>query len=134
MEQVDGARGQRDGTAAARNAKRRNRGRLVGGLVATVLLVGVLFVAVFPTSTWWQQRRDTTKAKAQLSAVEAQRRQVNAEIDRLGTDAEIEAQARRNGYVKPGEESYNILPQRVAPIGLPNSWPFTGVEQALGAP
>jgi len=105
----------------------------MGGLALTVLLIGVLFVAVFPTSTWWNQHQDTVKAEAQLRDLEAESTRVRKATERLGTDAEIEAQARRNGYVKPGEEAYYILPQPVAPIGLPDSWPFTGVEQALGA-
>ena len=42
--------------------------------------------------------------------------------------------ARENfGYVKPGEEAYNILPARTEPMGLPEGWPFTGVEQAIAA-
>ena len=102
------------------------------GLALTVLLVGVLFVAVLPTPTWLQQRDDTARLEAELAEVQAERAEVAAEIERLGTDAEIEAQARRNGYVKPGEEAYNILPSPVDPIGLPDAWPFTGVEEALG--
>jgi hypothetical protein len=71
-------------------------------------------------------------ASRSSSEVQAERAEVQADIERLGTESEIEAQARRNGYVRPGEEAYNILPTAVDPIGLPDSWPFTGVEEALG--
>jgi cell division protein FtsB len=104
----------------------------MAGLALTVLLVGVTFVAVLPTPTFFQQRSDTARLEAELAEVQAERAEVQADIERLGTESEIEAQARRNGYVRPGEEAYNILPTAVDPIGLPDSWPFTGVEEALG--
>jgi cell division protein FtsB len=130
---VDSPAGSRTGTTdVARRQRSRHRARIMVGLALTVLLVGVIFVAVLPTPTWLQQRDDTARLEAELAEVQAERAEVAAEIDRLGTDAEIEAQARRNGYVRPGEEAYNILPSPVEPIGLPDAWPFTGVEEALG--
>ncbi|CAN5294234.1 hypothetical protein BH20ACT3_BH20ACT3_14480 [soil metagenome] len=33
----------------------------------------------------------------------------------------------------PCEDTYNIPPAPAEPIGLPDTWPFTGVERALGA-
>jgi cell division protein FtsB len=133
LARVDSPAGSRTATSdVARRQRSRRRARLMVGLALTVLLVGVLFVAVLPTPTWLQQRDDTARLEAELAEVQAERAEVAAEIERLGTDAEIEAQARRNGYVKPGEEAYNILPSPVDPIGLPDAWPFTGVEEALG--
>lgn len=99
-----------------------------------MLLVGVLFVAVFPMRPLLGQRQDTARAEAELSQVQAQRAAVARETERLTTDEEIEKQARSEfGYVKPGEEAYNVLPAPTDPIGLPESWPFTGVERALAA-
>ena len=49
------------------------------------------------------------------------------------SDEEIEKEARAGGYVMPGEEAYSVLPAPVDPVGLPEVWPFTGVERALGA-
>ena len=31
------------------------------------------------------------------------------------------------------KEAYNILPAATDPIGLPEGWPFTGVERVFGA-
>jgi cell division protein FtsB len=107
---------------------------MVGGLAATVLLVGVLFVAVFPTRTYLTQRAATRRAEAQLHQVQADRARVKRETQRLDTPEEIANKARNDlGYVRPGEESFNILPTTTDPIGLPEVWPFTGVERALGA-
>jgi cell division protein FtsB len=133
MARVDGARGRRDGVGEVeRRRKMRRRARIMVGMAVTVLLVGVLFVAVLPTSTFFDQRSETERLEAELAELEAERAAIGAEIDRLGTDSEIEAQARRNGYVQPGEEAYNILPTPIDPIGLPEVWPFTGVEEAMG--
>jgi cell division protein FtsB len=108
--------------------------RMIGLLAASVILVGVLFVAGFPTSTWLHQKSDTARTQAQLDAVKAQRKQVDRQIAQLGTDEEIAKRAREDfGYVKPGEESYAVLPPAQKPIGLPDTWPFIGVERAIGA-
>ena len=102
-------------------------------LAGSVILLGVLFVAVFPTTTYLRQRTDTRQAEAQLRAVEAERAAIKRESDKLTTPAEIEKRAREEfGYKKPGEETYNILPAPADAIGLPDTWPFTGVERALG--
>lgn len=133
MSRVDGPHGRRDGVGEeTRRRKVRLGARFMVGAALTVLLVGVLFVAVLPTPTFLEQRSDTARLESELSELEAERSEIQAEIDRLGTDSEIEAQARRNGYVQPGEEAYNILPTPIDPIGLPEVWPFTGVEQAMG--
>ena len=103
-------------------------------ITATVLLVGVLFVAVLPTRTWFTQRSATATSEAELAKVRAERRRVTREIERLRTPEEITKRAREDfGYVKPGEESYAVLPPPTDPIGLPDTWPFIGVERALGA-
>jgi cell division protein FtsB len=100
----------------------------------TVILLGVLVFAVFPTRTWWQQRQETAELEAELADVRAELAQVNEEQERMQTPAEIERRAREDfGYVNPGEEAYNILPAPAEPIGLPEGWPFTGVERAFGA-
>lgn len=118
---------------AERQRRAATRRRLVAGLVCTVLLVGVLFVAVFPTRTWFAQRDATTRAEAELEQVQAERARIARETERLGTDEEIEKEARSSGYRMPNEEVINVLPVRTDPIGLPETWPFTGVEQVLGA-
>ena len=132
--EVDGPRGQRDGRNRAARAQAQARRRLMLGLTATVMLVGVLFVAVFPARTYLDQRSATKAAEAELAEVRAERAAVQRESKRLETPEEIEKRAREEfGYTKPGEETYNILPAPADPIGLPDSWPFTGVERALGA-
>lgn len=131
---VDGVRGQRDGPTVTRSRVRnRGRRRLVGGLAATVISVGVLFVGVFPVNTYRTQRAATVKAEAQLRDVQAERARVKQASQLLQTDPEIERRAREwFGYQLPDEQIYNVLPAPADPIGLPDAWPFAGVERLLG--
>jgi cell division protein FtsB len=118
----------------APRGKIKARRRAVAGLVVTVLLVAVLLFAVFPTRTWLAQRKETTSAQQELADLKAKRAATDAAKKRLETDEYIEQQAREElGYVHPGEEAYNILPAPTDPIGLPDGWPFTGVERVFGA-
>lgn len=118
----------------APQGKVRARRRALAGLAVTVILLGVLLFAIFPTRTWFQQRRDTAAAQTELDQVQAQRAKIKREQARLKTDEEIARRAKEElGYVKPGEEAFAILPAPTDPIGLPEGWPFTGVERVFGA-
>ena len=80
-------------------------------LVASVVLVGVLFLAVFPTRTYLSQRRDLARTEQRLSVLSRQNGELSARVARLNTDAEIERLAREQyNLVRPGEEAYAILP------------------------
>lgn len=114
--------------------KVRARRRALAGLVVTVLLVAVLLFAVFPTRTWLAQRKDTAAAQAELRDLQEKRATTRSMKAKLETDEYIEQQAKEQlNMVNPGEEAYNILPAATDPIGLPDGWPFTGVERVFGA-
>jgi len=118
----------------APKGKIKARRRALGGLVVTVLLVAVLLFAVFPTRTWMAQRKEADAARQELEQVQAQRATTKAAMKKLETDEYIEQTAKDElGYVHPGEELYPILPAATDPIGLPDGWPFTGVERVFGA-
>ncbi|WP_426573622.1 FtsB family cell division protein [Aquihabitans sp. McL0605] len=118
----------------APKGKIRARRRAVMGLVVTVIMVAVLLFAVFPTRTWLQQRKDTAAAASELAQVQAEKAKVEQEQAKLKTKEEIARQAKETlNYVYKGEEAYAILPAPTDPIGLPEGWPFTGVERVFGA-
>ena len=118
----------------APQGKIRARRRAVAAMVVTVLLVAVLLFAVFPTRTWLEQRRDRAAAQQELDELQAQRAKIEREQAKLETDEEIARRAKEElNMVKEGEEAYNILPAPTDPIGLPEGWPFTGVERVFGA-
>ncbi|HEX4903835.1 MAG TPA: septum formation initiator family protein [Acidimicrobiales bacterium] len=85
--------------------------KAVWPVLVFVLLIGVLFVAVFPTRTWWAQRAEMRGATEQLQVLEEQNTLLASRVDALQSDDEIERLAREQyNLVKPGEEAYALLP------------------------
>ena len=79
--------------------------------VASVVFVGFLFGAVFPTRTYVAQRGEISATTERLELFREQNKRLRAEIERLQSDEEIERIARaRFNLVKPGEEAYAIVP------------------------
>jgi cell division protein FtsB len=89
--------------------------------VASVVFVGFVFGAVFPTRTYLAQRREIAAASERLELFKAQNGRLQSAVDRLQRDDEIERLARsRYNLVRPGEEAYAILPVPAPPpIVLP---------------
>ena len=83
-------------------------------LASAVALVGVLFLFVFPTSSWLAQRRDRTRSRRELRQVTAE----NRLLERAG-QATRTPKRRSSGIARrsttscvPGEEAFAILPPR----------------------
>ncbi len=88
-------------------------------------MCGVLAVAVFPTSTYLDQRAETAEAEQRLEVLRAQNDAYEARIARLETVEEIERLAREQyNLVFPGEEAYAVLPAPLPELDLPAVWPF----------
>ena len=85
--------------------------RALWPVLGSVVLVGVLFTAVFPTRTYLTQRASIARAEEQLSVLGEQNAALEARAKALQSDAEIERLAREQyNLVKPGEEAYAVLP------------------------
>ena len=79
--------------------------------VVLIALIGVLFVAVFPTRTWLAQKRERADAIEQLHVLDEQNQILASRVEALQSDDEIERLAREQyNLVKPGEEAYALLP------------------------
>jgi len=79
--------------------------------VAAVAVIGLVFLAVFPTRTYLSQRRDLTNTEQRLAVLSRQNQELSGRVARLNTDAEIERLAREQyNLVRPGEEAFAILP------------------------
>jgi len=103
--------------------------RAVWPVLVTVVLVGVLFVAVFPTRTWMAQQQSISDAEEQLQVLEEQNGLLEERIAALHEDDEIERLAREQyNLVRPGEEAYAVLPP--APTDTPATIPADGVPDA----
>ena len=103
--------------------------RAVWPVLVTVVLVGFLFVAVFPTRAWVSQQRAISHAEEQLDVLEEQNALLEERIASLHDDEEIERLAREQyNLVRPGEEAYAVLPP--APTDTPTTIPADGAEEA----
>lgn len=85
-------------------------------VVASVVFVGFLFGAVFPTRTYLAQRAEIEAATERLALFREQNAALETEVRRLQRDEEIERLARaRYNLVKPGEEAYAVVPVPAPP-------------------
>ena len=100
-------------------------GRFLGYGVGGALLCGLLAFAVFPTSTFLDQRADTTEAEERLDVLRTQNEAYEERVERLETVEETERLAREQyNLVFPGEEAYAVLPAPLPELNLPSLWPF----------
>lgn len=76
-----------------------------------ILLMGAAFLTqVVPYGQIVDSNRQVSEARAQLVDLEGENAALQADIDALETDAEIEKLAREKlGYVRPGETAYVVL-------------------------
>ena len=108
-----------------RPSRLRRLGRVMGVVGGSAALCVVLAVAVFPTSTYLDQRSDTAEAEQRLAVLRAQNAAYEDRIQRLQTAEEIERLARQQyNLVFPGEEAYAVLPAPLPELDLPSIWPF----------
>ena len=77
------------------------------GLALAVFLVAV----VFPTRTYLSQRDEIASAEEKLAILTAENSKLDARVEQLHTDAEVERLAREQyGLVRPGETPYVLVP------------------------
>jgi cell division protein FtsB len=100
-------------------------------VLVSVMFIGILFVGVFPTQTYLQQKSEADDLRAELSAIETHNAELQARADALHDDEAIELLARKEwGLVFPGEESYAIVGLD-SQVDVPDTWPFDRVEKRL---
>jgi cell division protein FtsB len=105
--------------------------RLIVPVVVTLVLALVVVVGIFPTRRYLSQRQAIAAGQGRVEALTSSNDTMQAQVDRLQTDAEIEKQARTYGWVKRGEEPYHILPTPQDPPKVPDVWPFDQLQQRL---
>ena len=117
---------------AVRRASRRTLRRLAWPLVLTALVCVTLGLGVFPTRTYLEKKQEVSLAQQQVDNLTRENDEKQARVDTLHTDAEIEAIAREEySLVKPGEESYAVIPPPEEPVQLPDAWPFNLLQTGL---
>jgi cell division protein FtsB len=79
--------------------------------VASLVLIGALFLFVFPTSAVLHQRGQLNAADQRLSVLKEQSQRLSEQTRRLRSDHEIERLARdRFNMVRPGEQAWAVVP------------------------
>jgi cell division protein FtsB len=118
--------------SAARTQQRRRPRALLWALLASVTVVGLLFIGVYPVRTYLAQRASLHRAERQIDVLKTQNDRLAQQAQQLNTDSEIERLAREQyNLVRPGERAFAILPAPPPPIQLPPVWPFTGLAKKL---
>jgi cell division protein FtsB len=106
--------------------------RVVGPALVVLVILGILFVAVLPTRTLLQQRRDTKAATAELRDLRERNEALEERARRLRDPREIEQLAREQyGLVRPGEEPYVVLPAPPPPKAEDDEEERNLLERAL---
>ncbi|MCU0269639.1 MAG: septum formation initiator family protein [Acidimicrobiales bacterium] len=126
-------RGERpvDDAGEARNVGRLVR-RLGAPLLAGVAVALVIVGGLFPTRTYLAKRQEVAEAEARLAGLEADNASLQARVEALDSDTEIERLAREDyGLVKPGEEVYRVVPPPQDPVEIPQVWPFNQLRDDL---
>ncbi|GBC91731.1 hypothetical protein HRbin15_00186 [bacterium HR15] len=83
------------------------------GLWTLALLTGV---ALAPRSThiyaqWWQTRQEVHTLEQQVQALQREGVELRQQLQRLSTPTGKEALAREKGWIKPGEQPLQIVPE-----------------------
>ena len=90
---------------------RRRRAIALRVSVATVVVVGLLFVVVFPLQAWMRQRDDLRTSQHRLEVIHDARVRLEREAARLREPSEVERIARAlYGMVRPGEQAFAAVP------------------------
>ena len=80
---------------------------------------------MFPTRQYLEQRAEVSRRQATLEQLRAENATLQEQVAALNTDAEIERIARSEyNLVKPGEETYAVLPPPDTGTRVPAIWPF----------
>ncbi len=72
------------------------------------LLVGLALLYVRPALSYWHTRAQAHGKAAEVSALERQHRALAARSRALRSPGTLEREARKLGYVKPGERAYVV--------------------------
>ena len=85
-------------------------------------IVATLFVFVFPTRSYLDQRREVGAKQHDVNVLKEQNDKLAAEVSQLQTPAEIERMAREQFHmVFPGEQAFNVSPAATTTTTVPQA-------------
>ena len=90
---------------------RRRRAIAMRASVATIVVIGLLFVVVFPVQAWMHQRAALSASEHRLTVIRKERQRLERKAMHLRDPREVERLARElYGMVRPGEQAYAAVP------------------------
>ncbi|MFV1990683.1 MAG: septum formation initiator family protein [Acidimicrobiales bacterium] len=108
---------------------RRRRRRWLGIIPVTLFIVGLLFVGVFPTRLYLDQRQEIQDKQANLSELDREVAALESEREQLNDPRALEREARREQLLVPkGAELFVIQEPAPAQVEFPEEWPWAGFE------
>jgi cell division protein FtsB len=83
------------------------------GLWALVLMMSAMLMprSAHIYSQWWHTRQEVRLQEAQLQSLRQEGRALRQQIQRLSMQAGKEALAREKGWLKPGEQPLQFIPE-----------------------
>jgi cell division protein FtsB len=94
----------------------RHRRIVLVAALGSLAVIAVLFVFVYPTSTFLHQRAELNAGEQRIAKLDVQTKLLEAQNKLLQGDAEVERIAREQyGLVRPGETPYVIVPAATTP-------------------
>jgi cell division protein FtsB len=118
-----------------RKLSRRPKIALGVGLFSLAVL-GLIAAAVFvlPVGTWIDQGEDLERRQAELDELTRVNSELEAEVNRLGTDDGAREAAREEiGLVDAGERRTTVELPDALPTDLPDGWPYNVVTAIIAA-
>jgi cell division protein FtsB len=107
---------------------RRRRAIALRASVGTIVVIGLLFVVVFPVQAWMHQRGDLSASEHRLTVIRKERQRLERAALHLRDPREVERLARElYGMVRPGEQAYAAVP------GVPTTTTTTTTAPAASA-
>ena len=78
--------------------------------VASLALIAIMFLFVFPTRSYLAQQQQVRGARHDVEVLDAKNKELNRQAQLLQTPAEIERMARvQFNMVFPGERAFNVV-------------------------
>lgn len=99
--------------------------------IVALAIASALAAALFglPIQTYFNQDERIDQRRQQLIQLQAVNDDLQAEVDRLGTDDGVREAAREElGFVESGERRASVLDLPAVPTDLPDGWPYSLVN------
>jgi cell division protein FtsB len=98
----------RSGTRAGTRSKRPPRRALLRRWLALAVVATVGYLYWHPSTTYLERRGEVARASASVEELEVRKRQLERQLALQRGDAVLVREARRLGYVRPGEHLYIV--------------------------